>query len=228
MKFLLTAAFTLWTSISFSQTISYKDWNKQAKTDMRLLPKYGNQPKNDKQKLADQELIDESIAREGTRRKASEAFVRNGFNLFYKGDVQTAMSRFNQAWLLDPENENAFWGFGAIYYSFQDIPNALKQFDEGLVLNPRSSNILTDKGTIYMSKYHNEKDTTALNNAIDYFNNSYEVDSLNQNTAYKLSVAYFTKKECDNAWKFYDVCKKLGSKHITEGYTNALTRNCKR
>jgi tetratricopeptide (TPR) repeat protein len=228
MKFLLTISFSLFTFACFAQTMSYKEWNRQAKTDMRLLPKYGNQPKNDKQKLADQELIDESTAREGNRRKASEAFVKTGFSYLYKGDLKSAMSRFNQAWLLDPENENAFWGFGAIYYSFQDIPNALKQFDEGLILNPRSSNILTDKGTIYMSKYHNEKDTSAINTAIGYFNNSYEVDSLNQNTAYKLSVAYFTKKDCDNAWKFYDVCKKMESKYITEGYTNALTQNCKK
>src|ERR1019366_9032346 len=98
-------------------------------------------------------------------RKASEILIRLGFNYLYKGDLKTSMFRFNQAWLLDPENENVYWGFGAIYFTFNDFQNALKQYDEGLKLNPNSSNIITDKATVYKSKFetNNKHNITDLN-----------------------------------------------------------------
>ena len=39
---------------------------------------------------------------------------------------------------------------------------------------------------------------------------SIAVDPKDPNTTYKLSVCYWIKDDCDNAWKYYDECKKLG------------------
>jgi len=121
MRFLLTAAFTLWIFSSCSKKMSYKDWNKQAITDMRLLPKYGNRPKSNQLKQLDQDLIEQYIAQEGTRRRASEVLINIGSEYLASGDARTAMPRFNQAWLLDPENEDTFWGWGSVYFSFDDM-----------------------------------------------------------------------------------------------------------
>lgn len=140
----------------------------------------------------------------------------------YQGDLKTAMRRFNQAWLLDSQNENAFWGFASVYFTFDDKDEALKQLDKGLIINPKSANILTDKATINISDFMTNHDEHFLNKAIDLFKQSYKVDSLNQNTLFKMSAAYFYKKDCENAWRFYNECMKLGGQSISPGYKEDL------
>jgi Tfp pilus assembly protein PilF len=179
------------TAIATGQNMSYSEWKKEAKEDIRLFPKYGEVPKTKEQKLADQELIDDYVKQEGSRMKAFELLVRLGFNYLYKGDLKTAMYRFNQAWILEPENANCFWGFGAIYFTFGDYENALKQYDEGLKVDANSSGILTDKATIFMTKYMNNHIENDYNEALTLFRKSYSISPKNQNTLFKLSVCYF-------------------------------------
>lgn len=38
----------------------------------------------------------------------------HGWKAFYQGDFDTAMMRFNQAWLFDQANAQAYWGFGLV------------------------------------------------------------------------------------------------------------------
>jgi tetratricopeptide (TPR) repeat protein len=213
---------------TFGQQITYNQWKTEAETNIRLQPKYGNAIKTEGQKKADEELINEYLSREGTHRKASELLIKLGFDYFYKGDLKTAMYRFNQAWLLDPKNENVFWGFGAVYFMFQDFQSAIKQYNEGLTLNAKSSNIITDKASVFMSKYDFSIDSEDLNTAIKLFLKSYSIDNKNQNTLFKLSACYFFKSDCENSWKYYSECLKLGGKPITKEYTKALKEKCKK
>ena len=200
----------------------------EAQNNIRLLPKYGNVEKTAEQNVADQEFIKTALQSDGTKEKASAHLIQLGFSYLGKQDIKTAMYRFNQAWLLNPQNEDAFWGFGGVYFSFNDFENAIKQYDEGLLLNPKSSNIITDKATVYMTKFNQEQDPTDLTRAIGLFMASYEIDPKNQNALFKLSVCYFLKAECKNARKFYDECKLLGGKPLTKEYTDALDKSCKK
>jgi tetratricopeptide (TPR) repeat protein len=206
--------------------ITYDDWKEEAKLDVRLSPKFGNVVKNEAQKEADQELINDYTKQEGTAQKGSELLVKLGFNYLYKGDPKTAMYRFNQAWLLNPKNENALWGFAVVYFNFGDFDNALKQLNEGLKLNPKSSNILTDLGTIHCVLFQAHNDQKQLIQALDFFNQSYAVDPGNQNTLFKLSAVYLMKKDCSNALKYYNECKALGGKPLTDEYVEAIEKSC--
>ncbi|HTD40607.1 MAG TPA: tetratricopeptide repeat protein [Mucilaginibacter sp.] len=226
MKYTLTFIAILISQLCIAQQITYKEWKEQAKTEIRLLPEYGNVIKTKGQIAADQELIQTEVQQEGTYRKASDHLITLGFNNLYVGDVKTAMYRFNQAWLLDPKNANVYWGYGAIYLSFNDTDEALRQYDKGLAIDPKSANILTDKATAYMSIFANMGRPDYLNKAIELFNKSYNIDPSNQNTSFKLSAAYFYKKDCVNARKFYNACMKLGGQPITQEYTDALNKMC--
>lgn len=211
---------------SFSQQISYEQWKEQAKTDIRLLPEYGNAPKTKEQKESDDELIQTELKIDTSHHNASENLVKLGFSYLYRGDIKTAMYRFNQAWLLDPKNENVYWGYGAIYGSFNDYPKAIAQYDKGLVINPNSSVILTDKATLYFVGFQQDNNQNKLNMAIDLLKKSYTIDANSVNTTFKLSVCYFLNKDCTNAWRFYTECAKLGGKPITQDYTDALRKMC--
>jgi tetratricopeptide (TPR) repeat protein len=212
---------------AFAQDISYDQWQTEAQTNIRLWPKFNNAEKNAEQKAADQRLIDDYVKQEGSRVKASELLVNLGFDYLYKGNIKTAMYRFNQAWLLNPENENAFWGFGAVYLSFGDIEKALAQYDEGLSINPKSSNLHTDKGTAYMYKFQQEQNMKDMDTAIDWLLKSYAIDKTNQNTLFKLSACYFFKDDCAGASKYLKECDAQGGKPVTSEYREALNSKCK-
>lgn len=226
MKYILIILSIFIAQSSFAQQMSYSEWQQEAKSEIRLLPEYGNAEKTKEQKETDDELIKTELKIDTTHRKASEHLVRLGFDYLYRGNLKTAMYRFNQAWLLDPKNEDAYWGFASIYFSFNDYDEALKQLNKGLLINPHSSNFITDIATIYTGYYAKKHNINDLNKAIELFNKSYSIDPSNQNTSFKLSAVYYYKKDCINAWKFYNVCQKLGGQPITQDYTEALKKMC--
>jgi tetratricopeptide (TPR) repeat protein len=206
--------------------ITYEEWKEEVRSNIRLSPKYGDAVKSQGQQEADHQLIEEYTKQQGTRPKASEVLVKHGFDYLYRGDLKTAMYRFNQAWILDPKNENVFWGFAVIYFNFGDFDNAMKELNEGLELNPQSSNILTDMATIHMVSFQTHNDPKELSTAIDLFTRSYAIDPKNQNTLFKLSAVYFMKKDCTNALKYYNECKALGGKPLTKEYIQAIEKGC--
>jgi hypothetical protein len=44
----------------------------------------------------------------------SKGAARLGWRYYYQGDLDTAIKRFNQAWMFDRRNPEAYWGFGLI------------------------------------------------------------------------------------------------------------------
>ena len=87
MKKALTLAIALFSLTSFGQQLSdvidkkmtYEQWNEEAKTNIRLLPKYGHVTKTEGQKSSDNEFIETTLKQFPTNRKASDHLVELGF-----------------------------------------------------------------------------------------------------------------------------------------------------
>ena len=79
---------------------------------------------------ADQRLISQTTEHYGSREKASSSLVGNGFAYYGRDDLVNAMRRFNQAWLLDPNNPEVYWGFGAIRHDQGNSCEAMTFFDK--------------------------------------------------------------------------------------------------
>lgn len=79
---------------------------------------YGGQDRNADSvfRAADEKLIEGTTRQYGSREKASIAFVGNGFAYYARDDLANAMRRFNQAWLLDPNSPEVYFGFGAVLH----------------------------------------------------------------------------------------------------------------
>ncbi len=233
MKLILTSIIILFASSVFAQQMTLEAWNKEARTNIRLLPKYGHIQKTEQQKQIDKEFIETVLKQDTTHRKASDHLIRLGFKYVYQ-DIKTAMYRFNQAYLLDSTNTDIYWGFGGVYMTLGDYSRAEEQYKYGLDINPRNTHLLTDYGTCFMAQYYalqtlDEKNALEnLEKAITYMSKSYELDPKDQNTSFKLSVCYFNKKDCGNAWKYFDICEKLGGQPITKEYITELKKTCKR
>ena len=232
MKIILTFAIAVISLTVFGQQITSAQWQEESKNNIRLLPKYGHVPKSEGQKNSDIQFIEESIKLDTTKEKASDHMIRLGFKYLYR-DIKTAMYRFNQAYLLDSTNTDIYWGYGAVYMTLGEYDKAKMQYLEGLEINPKSTHILTDYGTYFMAQYYtlsplDEKEANHnLDSAISYMIKSYQLDSTDQNTTFKLSVCYWLKDDCDKAWKYYEICKTLGGQPITDEYTTDLTKKCK-
>jgi Tfp pilus assembly protein PilF len=146
-------------------------------------------------------------------------------------DIKTAMYRFNQAYLLDSTNSDIYWGYGSVYVTLGDLDRGKQQYEQGLAVDPTNFRILTDYGTAFLMEFYQNSSKKGaekyLDSAIIYMTQSYKIDPSNQNTTFKLSICYWNKGDCNNAWKFYNECKKYGDGPITDDYTKALTDKCK-
>lgn len=103
-------------SLLFFTTASCAQESKNAE-DIRMLPKYGGVQKSKEQLAADKDFLDEILSEDKYRdnkRLASDELIKIGFDYLYKGDVKTAMYRFNQAYLVDSTNTDIYWGFGGV------------------------------------------------------------------------------------------------------------------
>jgi tetratricopeptide (TPR) repeat protein len=233
MKNICTGLLVLVSFTVFAQQISWEEWELESKTDIRLLPKYGNVEKTEMQKKADNVFIETMLKQDSSYRKASDRFISFGFQYLFQDDIKTAMYRFNQAFLLDSTNTDIYWGFGAIYMTLGQYQKAKEQYEEGLKLTPDNTHLLTDYGTYFMWQHaalkptDKEKAMINLDSAITYMTKSYDLDASDQQTTFKLSILYYEKGDCNNAWKYYDECKELGGQPITKAYTEDLQKKCK-
>jgi tetratricopeptide (TPR) repeat protein len=217
---------------AYAQQPSIEQWNEEAKTNKRLQLKYGTVPKTESETKADKEFIAFALKSSPTRRKASDELIKLGFHYLYR-DLKTAMSRFNQAYLLDSTNTDIYWGYGGVYMVLGDLERAKGLYVQGLSINPKNTHLLTDYGTYFMMQSANlavvsVKDSKAnLDSAITYLKKSFELDPKNQNTSYKLSACFFNKDDCKLAVQFYNACRALGGDPIVPEYTEALKKRCK-
>ena len=233
IKIILTTLVLLVSITAFGQQMTWEQWEKESQTNIRLLPKYGEVEKTVEQKKSDDEFIEAVLRQDSTHRKGSDHLINLGFQYLYR-DLKTAMYRFNQAYLLDSTNTATYWGFGAIYMTLGQYQKAKEQYEEGLRRDSANTHLLTDYGTYYLAQYYAlepiEKEIARqhLDSAITYMTKSYHLNRNDQNTIFKLSILYWNKGDCDNAWQYYDECKALGGRPITEAFTKDLEQKCRR
>ena len=118
------------------------------------LPMFG-QPKiarSDSQKQADQAFIRDNTLRYKNRQPASNAFASQGWTAVRARQLDAAMLRFNHAWLLNPKNYSAFWGFGAILSERGRLFDALEHLETAreLIDDPtQRPALLADLGNVH-------------------------------------------------------------------------------
>ncbi len=78
------------------------------------LPMYGGLEKIEKLREADAAFLAAVDKSAYSRSQTAQNVVQAGWTALQKGDMTTAIKRFNQAWLLDPENGNAYYGFALV------------------------------------------------------------------------------------------------------------------
>ena len=108
------------------------------------LPMYGLREKTARQKRADKKYIRFMTKGGRSREEAAETAARNAWNVFYSGDKAMAIRRFNQAWLLDPDNQLALWGFAVTSIDRGDWDEALRYYRMAIEIGPHNPRLERD------------------------------------------------------------------------------------
>ncbi len=87
-------------------------------------PMYGEVRKSEEYKKIDDLFIKESLEKFRTVDSAVYVQIDYSWRYFYHNDLKTAMKRFNQAWLLNPEFPDSYFGFAALLEMQKNRPEA--------------------------------------------------------------------------------------------------------
>jgi len=121
------------------------------------IPMYG-QPeiaRPDFLKKADAEFIERAASGIGSREEASKAWGAQGDRYMQEGNLDYAMRRYNQSWLLNPNNYQPYWGFGRVMVATDRHEEAFKYFKKAneLINDPyQKPALLTDTAVAYHNK----------------------------------------------------------------------------
>ena len=76
-----------------------------------------------KYERADEEFLERVSENGSSLKEASKELVFLGLDYFYQGRLQTAMKRFNQAWLIDSINPGIYFGFWLVQEVIHQLIN---------------------------------------------------------------------------------------------------------
>jgi tetratricopeptide (TPR) repeat protein len=118
------------------------------------LPMYG-QPgivRPDELKKADAAFARQATIKYGSPGAASSVWAAQGWASLRNGKPEIALQQFNQAWLLNSQNYQVFWGFGAVLSEQGKLEAAVEQLSVANQLIDEPAHkvaLLSDLGSVY-------------------------------------------------------------------------------
>lgn len=113
------------------------------------IPEYGNQPKSPEMLQADQQFLNTV---KGKEQQAFDHMMNVGWSFFKRGDIGTAIKRFNQAWLIDSTRYESYWGFAAAEGRLNNFETSKHYYEKALnhggdtkILNPEYAIVLREQ-----------------------------------------------------------------------------------
>ncbi len=215
MKRLLLAA----VAILFSAACTFAQEQQQ---DPKVLPMFGNKAKTEAEQLRDQKFLSSCDASFKTRQEASNFFMERGWEYFSEGQVDTAVYRFNLAWLLNPDNSNTYWAFGIVTSSKGKPAEAITYYERALVFQPKNSLLLTDLASAYLGVYKTAPKKKNLKKAAAYTEQAIASDSTNGYAYYNMSQVMFHEKKYADAWNYVHKSRGINLAQIDYDFVTEL------
>ncbi len=113
------------------------------------LPMYGAVKRNDKMLEADGEFIRGVVERLGSGEKGSVYLAERGWESYNRDDQGTAIKRFNQAWLLDEKNSQAYYGCALVVSKRGRLQQGIRLMEKALELSPADAAVMSDLAYSY-------------------------------------------------------------------------------
>jgi Tfp pilus assembly protein PilF len=178
---------------------------------------YGEREKNDAMKNADAAFI-ASIEKQGlSREEGAKQVIRSAWSYWTKRDIATAILRFNQAWLLDPENGDAYHGFALVTAVRGGSPVEVERLFLLAVSKPKVDPVaFVDYGRFLWTQKQLEKSLTQLNKALQLSSTAFNARS-------NISFVHYLKGDFGNACTWAKDAQKNGDE-LEKGYLEEMCR----
>jgi tetratricopeptide (TPR) repeat protein len=132
--------------------------------------------------------------------EASAFFITKGFDYLRENQPDTATYRFNLAWLLNPQNADAYRGLG-IVASTQPTPDAaIALLVKGLALAPTNTLLMSDLGASYLIRYNTTKKKKDLTAGLDLLQRATTADPTNAVAWQHLARGLYYQEKYPEAW----------------------------
>jgi Tfp pilus assembly protein PilF len=175
------------------------------------LPMYGEREKNEAMKTSDAAFIASFETKGISREDAAKQVMQLAWSYFGKRDAASAMSRFNQAWLLDPENGDAYHGFALITSVRSSAPGEVERLFQLAISKPKvSAEAFVDYGRYLWTQKQLDKSLVQLNKALQLSSTAYNARS-------NISFVHFLKGDFGSACTWAKDAQKNGDQ-LEKGY----------
>lgn len=181
---------------------------------LRVLPMFGNKTKTEEQQRKDEKFLSSCDKSFTNRQEASSFFMERGWEYYNEGQVDTAMYRFNLAWLLNPNNKDTYWAFGLISSAKGSNQEAIGLYERALALEPKNSLLLADIASSYLDLYLQKPKKKNLKKAGNYLTDALAADPENAYALYKYSVTRYHNKKYAEAWEYLHKSRALDMRLI--------------
>lgn len=180
-------------------------------------------------KKADEDFIKEATKGFGSRKEASRAWHVQAEKFMNEGNFDYAMRRYNQSWLLDPQNYQPYWGFARILMEQNKFDEAIRHLEKSKSLiddQYQKVALLSDIGAAYSHKAISIENG---NSKLQYFQtaNQYfaESTSLDQNYSEswrRWAYSLYEQGNYPETWEKIKKARSIGARPFPEAFINAI------
>ncbi|TGE15276.1 tetratricopeptide repeat protein [Hymenobacter elongatus] len=142
--------------------------------------------------------IDRNFA---SRAEASKFFSTKGYEYIGENKPDTALYRFNLAWLLDQKNADAYRGLAVVVSRNETPDESIGLLTQGLTLEPNNSAMLGDLGTSYLIRYQKTAKKKDLEQAQSYLEKAVAADTANAFAWQQLGRVHYLREDYTKAWE---------------------------
>lgn len=182
-------------------------------------------------KRADEDFISQASAGFGSREKASIAWWLQAEKFMSQGNLDFAMRRYNQSWLLNPNSFRAYWGFGRVMLEKDQLDEALIHLDKACQLvddEYQKVALLADTATAYSVKANlTSPDTPEARagffaRANHYYEQSTAPDAAYPNSWRSWARSLYFEGRYAEAWEKVRKARALGAPPFPPQFIRAL------
>ncbi|AMM50677.1 hypothetical protein TH61_05095 [Rufibacter sp. DG15C] len=205
-----------------AQSKRWAEWQKRGEKQINLLPMYGGQPKSKNLLALDKKFLASVDKKGGTRAENSKYFSDRGWQHFQQGDFETAMFRFNQAWLLDSTNAKPYWGFGIICGMLENYDDAFTYLHKAYALDSSDVQLLCDIVFTNFCKYQETNQALYIENALVASQKALRQSPDHAFALYSHALVQYMKNDYASTWEYLYKAKEKGEVGLDQDFIKAL------
>lgn len=183
---------------------------------------------------ADADFIRNVTKEFGDAKRASDIWISQADRFLQQRNLDYAMRRYNQAWLLNPENYWAFWGFGRVSLELNHYDETIEHLERARALcddNHQLPALLSDLATSYSFKAKYAPEVTPaqrselFGKANDYFAQSTTMDPHYSGSWKRWAMSLHREARFAEAWAKVKQARIFGVADFPPEFMAALTKD---